>query len=398
MAKALTKEDLIYILQSLLKISEMENNSLKRVDDGLFVNDASKDIEQHASNNNVHITSNIKNILDKITVNENDEIMYNNKKLSVILSQEKNNMISLNEDGLFVPNMDCSNELNTHIDNLDVHVTKKDKDSWNNILNEAKQFLDNEIKSGNYTTISIVEQLPNKEESISSTNIYLLKNDTYDGLEYTFGIYVYYNDSWYSLGITSATLNNYVTKELLNKKLELYVHNNISVLDKLSEDENGNLLYNNIKVVGNFTISDKELNAIRLINNKLYVRDYSREITSIIQSSSFVKSLLYDNEIDSCGTYILYDDINNYSLILIDYYYKRNNDDADNGGCGKTAIINTDILNDYYSLGRNYMIEYGYGNLIANIQLLIDKNKLFVNYQHDLCIYKITGIKKGDAL
>ena len=45
MAKALTKEDLIYILGSIFRLSSEPNNSFKMLDDGLFVEDYHQDLK-----------------------------------------------------------------------------------------------------------------------------------------------------------------------------------------------------------------------------------------------------------------------------------------------------------------------------------------------------------------
>ena len=45
MAKALTKEDLIYILNSIFRLSSEPNNSFKMLDDGLFVEDYHQDLK-----------------------------------------------------------------------------------------------------------------------------------------------------------------------------------------------------------------------------------------------------------------------------------------------------------------------------------------------------------------
>ena len=71
MAKALTKEDLIYILNSIFRLSSEPNNSFKMLDDGIFVEDYHQDLKNHTDNTDIHIDTDLKNnILDKLGVND----------------------------------------------------------------------------------------------------------------------------------------------------------------------------------------------------------------------------------------------------------------------------------------------------------------------------------------
>ena len=42
------------------------------------------------------------------------------------------------------------------------------------------------------------------------------------------------------------------------------------------------------------------------------------------------------------------------------------------------------------------MLDYGYGYLTANSKIRMNENKLIVDYYHNVCIYKVTGIRRGD--
>ena len=65
-SKALTKEDLIYILDSIFRLSSQPNNAFKMLEDGLFVNDYQNDLQEHTGDNDIHVDADLKNnILSK---------------------------------------------------------------------------------------------------------------------------------------------------------------------------------------------------------------------------------------------------------------------------------------------------------------------------------------------
>ena len=97
MQKALTKEDLMYILDSIFKISNDEENGFEMHEDGLYV----KSYLTHEDNKNLHIEERLRSILNKITVDNAGNIYYDTHLLSRVSGLE-NNAIQQKEDGIYV--------------------------------------------------------------------------------------------------------------------------------------------------------------------------------------------------------------------------------------------------------------------------------------------------------
>lgn len=408
--KALTREDLMYILQSIFRISEQENNSFQMLSDGLYVEDYNIALDEHKNDTNVHINETIRQILDNFSVTENGILLYNNTPVNIEISSKTNNGITIEEDGLYVPNV--NQEAAMHLENEIIHVTQEDKDNWNGLLLSVRD----ELKKLVIYDIQIVTSLPevlNTEEDSSnnpeydetveteeiikpsSTTLYLLLDDPDCPEECTFTMHMYLQDKWVKLTPTKQTYDKFALKvEVEDAINNTHTHENKEIIDKFSESDTGELLYNgnHIHEIG---ISDTEDNAAQLIDGKLYIRDYTKEIKSIQTSAAFGKFNLYNEEINDSGVYELKDLIDNYNLILVEYYYKPN-DENEQPGCAKTAVIDTDILNHLYEKNMDYMLEYGYGILMSNSKIRMHGNKLWVDYYHNVCIYRITGIRKGD--
>lgn len=386
MAKALTREDLLYILQSAFRISGKENNAFKMIEDGLYV----EDYMVHANNKNFHIDETLKQILDNFSVSENGFLLYNDSPISMAISSKERNGIKLELDGIYMP--DATDAIN-HVSNLDVHVTNEDKDNWNDMLHQAQDFVLEEISKLVLYNVEIVESLPEVSdlEQPSSSTLYLLADGSDENL-YTINIFI--KDKWFKIGITNQILRKYVLKTDIEDVIDnSHKHENKEALEKLSTDNEGNLLYNDRNIY-DVNIHDNESNAAKMIDGKLYVEDLKNELKSLQISAAFSKVNLYDKEINDSGVYQLKDDINNYNLILVEYYYKPNNEN-EQPGCAKTAVIDTDVLNHLYNKNMDYMLEYGYGILMSNSKIRMNGDKLWVDYYHNVCIYKITGIRKG---
>lgn len=377
MAKALTREDLLYILQSVFKISEDEDNALKMIESGLYVKDFHIDLENHTSNENIHVDANIKDILNRFSISEETGLLlYNGSPITITQSAEE------------------------HINNEAIHVTNEDKERWNSTLQDSKDFTVQKIDELTIYDVKIVNKLPELIETSEgtsfplSTTLYLLIDDPECPEECTYIMYMYLQDKWVKLGITNHTLSKFALKTEVEESINnSHIHSNKNIIDNLSESENGELLYNG-RDIREMSISDKNDNAVQIINNQLYVRDFNKEVQSM-STGGFIKYNLYNDEINDSGIYELKDSIDNYSLILVEYYYKPNNED-ENPGCAKTAVIDTDILNYLYSKNVDYMLEYGYGILMSNSKIRMHDDKLFVDYYHNVSIYRITGIRRGD--
>ena len=141
---------------------------------------------------------------------------------------------------------------NNHKDDKTIHVTQEEKDLWNAALQNAKDYAKELIKQLHSFDIIIVDTLPAIEDAQSNT-IYFLKathktNDNYEE-------YMAINGQWELIGNTRIDLTPYLTKESFNntikdyaKKTELHSHTNKSVLDEISQDSEGNLTYNGVRV------------------------------------------------------------------------------------------------------------------------------------------------------
>jgi hypothetical protein len=209
---------------------------------------------------------------------------------------------------------------------------------------------------------------------------------------------MYLQDAWRKLGITKQTLKNLALKTDVEEAItNAHSHTNHAVIQEFTESEAGELLYKgeHIREMG---IADAPDNAAQLIEGKLYVRDFDKEIKSMQAGvAGLEKYNLYSDEITDSGVYELKDDIDNYNLILVEYYY-RPDDESKEPGCAKTAVLDTDTLNYLYAKGMDYMLEYGYGILMSNSKIRMHGNKLWVDYYHNVCIYRITGLgRRGES-
>ena len=389
MSKALTKEDLLYILQGIFRLSQEPDNAFDMLEDGLYVKDYQDDLSNHTDDDTIHITPEIHDILDLLSIDEYGNLLYDNKPVNISISNEANNAIKIKSDGIYVE--DITTETKEHIENEDIHVTKTDKEKWDKTLDDAKEFTTDRISKITIYNIIEVNKLP--EENISSTTLYLLKNDPEHPNECEDVMYMYINDRWITLSITNRTLKLLATKKELDdyvKKEDCHKSENKELLDKFSVSDTGNLLYDN-KPLYEFILSEASNNAAKLKDGKLFVEDFSDVIRSLQVSSAVSKTRLYTGDITESGKYDLADDIDNYSMIMIDYYYKPNEPDAQ-PGCAKTAVIDTDTLNELYDKGIDYMLELGYGVSTSNVKINFHSNVLCVNYFNNVCIYKITGI------
>ena len=389
MSKALTKEDLVYILQGIFRLSTQPDNAFQMLDDGLYVKDYQDDFNNHTGDTGLHITQDIRDILDLFSIDTNDNLLYDGKPVNISISGEANNAIKVKSDGIYVE--DISIETKKHIKDADIHVTKTDKETWNKTLQDAKDFTMDEIDKLVIYDIKEVDVLPT--ENISSTTLYLLTSDPEHSDECEDVMYMYLRDKWITLSITNRTLKLLATKKELEdyaKKDDLHKHDNKDLLDKFSNADNGDLLYDG-KSLHEFELSEAPNNAAKLKDGKLFVEDFSDTIRSLQVASAISKTRLYTGDITESGRYDLADDIDNYSMIMIDYYYKPEDPDEEPGNA-KTAVIDSDTLNELYDRGIDYMLELGYGVSTSNVKIHFHENQLWVNYYNNVCIYKITGI------
>lgn len=391
--KALTKEDLLYILQSIFTISQQENNAFSMLEDGLYVEDYHDDLTAHGSDTDLHVDADIKSILNNLSLDEYGNLYYGTDPVNVAISAEDKNAIETMADGIYVK--DITEETEAHMINEIVHVTPDDKTSWNNSLQEAKDYTDNEIDILPYFQMKAVTELPT--EDILENTIYLLKDSSDCIDELIFILYVYYNSEWQKLGITKQTLESLAAKEELDLYLlkeDSHEHTNKAIIDNFTENENGELEYNGANI-SQIDISDELNNAIKTVNNKWYVKDYTEEIESLALAAAITKTNLLTEECAASGTYYLWDVIDNYSLIVVEYYYMPE-DEEDGPGNAKTAILDVNTMNDLFERNIAYLLDLNYGAKSFNSKIRMNGSTMWVDYYHNVCIYKITGIKGGD--
>ena len=230
---------------------------------------------------------------------------------------------------------DLFSALDTHIKDTVIHVTQEDKDLWNSILDNAKKYAKKLFDSVTSFNIQIVDTLP--VDNIKTMTIYFMRNGRDNESDY-YEEYMYINNKWEIIGSTfvnlasyllkadfekyqqeiadkfakyntsdeianilkdylltqtfNDTIKNYTTTEVLNKILEEYAktkdihtHENKTIIDKLSESADGNLLFNGQEIKGgsgsDITISEEDNNAIQQKDDGIFVEDKSEQIDNI---------------------------------------------------------------------------------------------------------------------
>lgn len=363
--KALTREDLLYILQGVFHLSDEQNNAFQLLDDGLFVQDYKPDLKKHAEDNDLHVDAALKKMLSGFSLNEDGKLTYNGE--IVLIPQD----------------------IYEHLINNDIHVTLKDKESWDAMLEAAKTFTNEELGKLTFIDMTEVEKLP-EEHEVSTKTIYLLKDKENATEECEDVMYFYINGRWLQLSISNKTLKKLTTKKEFEEYIEKEKHENRDVLDKLTESDSDGLLFDG-KSVHQFEISDAPGNAAIVKDGKLYVKDLEATVRSLQISAVLSKSLLWYGDIEDSGRYDLMDSIDNYSMLVIDYYYQPHDPEKEKGNA-KSTIIDVDTLNELYERNIDYLLEMGYGLMTSNCKIRFNKSTLWVNYYHNVCIYKITGI------
>lgn len=407
MEKALTREDLILILEAVFKLSAYSNNAFQMKEDGLYVEDFHHDLEEHTKNDSIHIDEAVRNMIKGFTVSEDGILLYNNVPVVASASNEENNGVTMKPDGLFVYSAE------PHIEDDSIHVTTDDKDNWNNTYKKSTDYTDDEIKKLIIYDVKIVPVLPEIPvidntvtgdgdpvtpvdiEYPSSTTLYLLEGNPDCPDECTYTLHMYLKDKWINLTPTALTFNKFALKTEVEKSFkEIHSHENQEILDKFSLNHKNELVYDGTNI-HEIDISKEPGNAAQMIDGKLFVPDLTEEVKSATISSAWAKINLLEQEITKEGIYDLKDDIDNYNILLVEYYYKPK-DPNEPLGCAKTAVIDTDVLNNLYIKGLDYMLEYGYGTLTSNTRIRMRGKRLWVDYYHNVCIYQVTGIRRGD--
>ena len=390
--KALTREDLLYILNSVFTLSKDSNNAFVLKPDGLYV----EDYRVHSNQANLHVPSpEVHEILQKLSTNELGQLLYDGNPASIAVSQEANNSLEIKADGLYVKLVPQA--VQAHMEDTDVHITTEERQAWNKSVQDANDYTDDEIRKLQIHKIAFVEDLPEGDLADPLT-VYLYKDEN---TAEDFTIAVYTSDGYRTLNITKKTLNKYYTKTEIDEKVQ---HLNDTLLKKTVADdtylhsEDYELDHGRVVQKGKKILSSRANNGLSCDEDGgLYYPDLQAEIHSIEIAAAFSKRNLLDEEITTAGLHNLKDDINNYNLILIEYYYKPDEDDLSattpvRAGYAKTAIADPDTLEFLSRQGVDYCLEVGYGVSSMNTKISIHDDVLTVNYYHNICIYKITGI------
>lgn len=386
--KAITREDLIYILQGVFKASSEPDNGFQQLDDGFYV----KDYKNHVEDTTIHIDEEMRGILSKITVNSEGIIMYDGQ-FAARISGEANNGLEMKPNGLYVKD---HSEVNQKIENLkqdikqivdddiihntdgDIHVTPEDKARWDNARAEARDEVNQQIDKINLYDFQTVNVLPNLNDARTST-VYMLYDPNYiEGLMYTLWIKV--SDKWQQLNMSMKIFNDLLRKSELDEAMDKFMqdhyhdHDNKPMLDKITETIDGSLVYNG-----------KQVNGI----DPLEVRDL---INSIRNASTLgvQKKVLFRGKMSEAGKYQLAADIENFAFLVIDYRtdYRR---EGDEDGSSKSATVDPDTLAELYDEGLDYLLELGHGTSCAEARINARGDEFWVNYWNRITIYKITG-------
>ena len=393
----LRKEDLITILEALFRLSQKENNAFVRESDGLYVLDFHQAFEDHINDTQVHATSEETAILHNFSIVD-DVLHYKNKPIVLNVSEVVNNAVQVLPDGLYVPNL--SNTLDTHIADTDKHITTEERQTWNNILSLAKKYADDLVDALVIYDYQIVSELPVEESVIKATTVYCLEEQLPDSSEKYCVRYIYREHTWIPLDITKESYKLFARKQYVDETFvrtdadTVHKHNNLSTLNKFSENNIGRLLFNGLDILDTMQISDDADNAIfRGSDDKLYVKDLSSELESIARQASLSKVILLNQECDSSGLYELEEDIDNFNFLMIHYYLKPDDENLDPYDA-KMEMVDVDALKDLYTRRIDYILEHDYGISTFNTKIRFpESNKMQITYYNHVCIYKIIGVR-----
>ena len=318
----LRKEDLILILESLFKFSQEPNNAFVRKDDGLYVLDFYESFKKHIEDSGIHATNEQTSILDNFSINSDDILCYKGDPIVIKVSKTEKNAVVIKNDGLFIK--DLSEDLQNHAENNEIHITNKERQTWNSILKLANEYTKKLIDNLVIYDYQIVPELPTEESVINNTTIYLVKQTFEPSGEEFYVRYIRFENTWIPLDLTLETykllalINDFVDK---NDK-RLHDHKNKEALDLISYDKQTNrLLLNGTDFLDVFQISNDPNNALFLgSDNKLYVKDLSSELASLEKQSSLSKVVLLEQYCDSSGIYELEESIDNFNFIMVHYF------------------------------------------------------------------------------
>lgn len=184
-------------------------------------------------------------------------------------------------------------DISEHLNNLAIHVTQEDKDTWNAMLENAKKYAKELFNAVTSFQVMKVPELPT--EDIKPMCIYFLAVDPSDKDYYE--EYMYIDGNWEIIGSTRINLEPYILKTevdellkdyLLKKDIEPYIlkeevsklledyllkkdshkHDNFDILNELS-DSDGLLSYKGSPVIPVVTDEDIQQAITNTLNQLL---------------------------------------------------------------------------------------------------------------------------------
>lgn len=320
MPKGLTRNDLLYILNEIFKISTANNNALRFTEQGLFVESYSV----HSGNSDLHMPSKeAHDIVAGFSLDANDNLIYNGDPATIRISDEENNAIQLDADGaLYVERVYNQSDFQDHLNDDDRHVTQEDRDKWDGMVDESNEYTDDEIEKIKIHRVVYSTSVPAPED-MDPHVMYILLDE--ENIVENPVIKIKVDNEVVTIGITKATMNLYYTKQECDDKFETIQHAENTYMEKPSnEDVITDIVNDNGHPVftGKKFLSSRANNALREeADGSLFCEDFSALVHSLQISAAFSKTNLYDQEISAPGTYILKDDINSYNLLLVEYWF-----------------------------------------------------------------------------
>ena len=320
MPKGLTRNDLLYILNEIFKISTANNNALRFTEQGLFVESYSV----HSGNSDLHMPSKeAHDIVAGFSLDANDNLIYNGDPATIRISDEEDNAIQLDANGaLYVERVYNQSDFQDHLDDDNRHVTQEDRDKWDGMVDEANEYTDDEIEKIKIHRVVYSTSVPAPED-MDPHVMYILLDE--ENIVENPVIKIKVDNEVVTIGITKATMNLYYTKQECDDKFETIQHAENTYMEKPSnEDVITDIVNDNGHPVftGKKFLSSRANNALREESDgSLFCEDFSALVHSLQISASFSKTNLYDQEISAPGTYILKDDINSYNLLLVEYWF-----------------------------------------------------------------------------
>ena len=321
MPKGLTRNDLLYILNEAFKISKASNNALEFTENGLYV----ESYKLHSNSSDLHMPSKeAHDIVAALSVNENGTLLYNGEPAGIFISDDDDNAIEFSSEdgGLFVRRVYDQSDFETHVQDNIVHVTQEDRDEWDGILDNAKDYTDDEIDKIKIHNVVYLTSIPEPENMDPHTMYILLDQENI--FENPIIVIKVLNEV-VKIGVTKASMNNYYTKTEIDDTFETKDHSLASYMPKLKNEDtlsminndNGHPVFNNKKF-----LSSRANNGLSCDNDGgLFYPDVSSELNSLQISAAFAKTNLYDQQITDVGVYTLKDSINNYNLLLAEYWF-----------------------------------------------------------------------------